>query len=185
MPPHRDATGSSRPWPRILLIAAGALLVARIGTGLWEQQHPSAALENAGQTAAKDLVQWQPLASAEAASRAQNKPILYDFSAEWCGPCKLMSAEVFANAKAAEQINARFVPVQIVDRTQEDGHNAPEVQALQDRFKIDAFPTIVLYSPQTGRHESMTGFGGRDGMMVELMQALAGVNRPASPDSVQ
>ena len=184
MPPHRDA-GSSRPWPRILMIAAGALLVARIGTGIWEQQHPSAALESAGQAAARELVQWQPLASAEAAAHAQHKPILYDFSAAWCGPCKLMSAEVFADAKAAEQINTRFVPVRIVDRTQEDGRNVPEVQALQDRFRIDAFPTLVLYSPETGRHESMTGFGGRDRMMVELTQALAAVNRPASPDSVQ
>lgn len=186
MPPHRDATGSSRPWPRILMIAAGALLVARIGTSIWEEQHPSAQMGRPGQAAAKELVQWQPLASAEAASRAQKKPILYDFSAEWCGPCKLMSAEVFADAKAAEQINTQFVPVRIVDRAHEDGRNVPEVQAIQDRFKIDAFPTIVVYSPETGRHESRTGYGGRKGMMVELTQALAAVNRPtASPDSVR
>ncbi len=185
MPPHRDATGSSRPWPRILMIAAGALLIARVGTGIWEDQHPSAPVERPGQAAGKELVQWQPLAIAESASRALNKPILYDFSAEWCGPCKLMSAEVFADAKAADQINTRFVPVRIVDRTHEDGQNVPEVQTLQDRFKIDAFPTIVVYSPATGRHESMTGYGGREGMLEELTQALAAVNRPASPDSAQ
>lgn len=186
MPPHRDATGSSRPWPRILMIAAGALLVARIGTGIWEEQHPAAPVERPGQPAAKELVEWQPLAGAEAAARALNKPILYDFSAEWCGPCKLMSAEVFADAKSAEQINTRFVPVRVVDRTQEDGRNVPEVRALLDRFNIDAFPTIVVYSPVTGRRESMTGYGGRDRMMVKLAQALAAVNgAPASPDSVQ
>ena len=76
--------------------------------------------------------------------------------------------------------------MRIVDRAHEDGRNVPEVQAIQDRFKIDAFPTIVVYSPETGRHESRTGYGGRKGMMVELTQALAAVNRPtASPDSVR
>ncbi len=183
-PPHEIRGGSSRPLPRILLLVAAALLVARIGTGIWEERHPP---EVQGQAVHAELVQWQPAATAEALARAQHKPIFYDFSAEWCGPCKLMSAEVFADTKSAQEINTQFVPVRVVDRAHEDGRNTPEVQALQDRFAIDAFPTVVLYSPETGRHESMSGYGGRAGMMKELSQALAMISRPAdaAPDSVR
>jgi len=182
MPPQREAPGgSSRQLPRILLIVAAALLVARIGTGIWEERNPREPGEHA------EFVQWQPIATAEAAARAQGKPIFYDFSAEWCGPCKMMSAEVFADENSAKEINSQFVPVRVVDRSREDGRNAREVQALQDRFRIEAFPTIVLYSPETGRHESITGYGGREGMLMKLSNALAQVKGPGAspPDSLE
>jgi thiol:disulfide interchange protein len=187
MPPHREAQGgSSRPLPRILLLVAAALLVARVGTGIWEARSPrehTQRIEHGEQVEHGEFVKWQPIATAEAAARVQHKPIFYDFSAAWCGPCKMMSAEVFADPNRAKQINSQFVPVQVVDRSHEDGRNAPEVQALQDRFEIDAFPTIVLYSPETGRHESLAGYGGGEDMFVQLSRATVQVNRPAASQS--
>jgi len=36
------------------------------------------------------------------------------------------------------------VPVRVIDRQLEDGWNAPAVAALQERFKIGDFPTLVV-----------------------------------------
>jgi thiol:disulfide interchange protein len=146
----------------VLLAAAGVLLVARIAACIYEDRNPPE-LAN--------LVEWQAIAAAESLARTSGRPILYEFSAEWCVPCKTLEAEVFAESKSADILNRRFVPVRIVDRMQEDGRNSPEVQALEERFRVDSFPTLVVFAPETRRSEVIEGYPGRDNLMKQLVRA--------------
>jgi thiol:disulfide interchange protein len=166
MPPAERGAGtagtSTRGLPRWLLIAAMALLVARIGTGLYEEKHPPAKA---------DLVRWRPIERAIVEARQTNKPILYDFSADWCVPCQTMQREVFADEQAAAMIEKSFVPVRVIDRQREEGHNPAAVDTLQRRFKIESFPTLVIAPTEKGEPVVLEGYGGRAVTMQRLTQA--------------
>jgi thiol:disulfide interchange protein len=149
-PPTRRS-GSSRAAPVALLALAGVLLVARVATGIYDHLHPPTR---------PDLVEWRDPETGQAEARATGKPILYDFTADWCGPCRQMQREVFAKPASAERINAGLVPIRVLDRAREEGRNPPGVEALQKRFGVTAFPTLVVASPDGGRFESKSGYRG-------------------------
>ena len=79
----------------------------------------------------------QPLALNEAGfERYLNKsqqPLLVDFWAPWCGPCKMM-APVFA--QAASQLEPQFRLIKI---------NTEEEQNLAGRMRIQSIPTLAIF----------------------------------------
>jgi thiol:disulfide interchange protein len=108
----------------------------------------------------KDLVRWVPAPAAGRMAEVSRKPIFYEFSAEWCGPCHVLENEVFRDAKLAGLINQGFIPVKVIDRRRETGSNPPEVAKLQGQYAVRAFPTIVVV--RAGRAPvTLVGFRGR------------------------
>ncbi|MGH8768156.1 MAG: thioredoxin TrxC [Burkholderiales bacterium] len=64
---------------------------------------------------------------------ANDVPVVVDFWAPWCGPCRIMAPE-YEKAAAMLEPNARFAKV-----------NTEEVQALAQRFNIRSIPTMALF----------------------------------------
>jgi uncharacterized protein YyaL (SSP411 family) len=126
-----------------------------------------------------DRVEWVPLASAGELSRATGRPLLYHFSAEWCGPCKRLERDVFADPRRASWIGRQFVPVRVLDREREDGLNSDEVRRLKEQMGVDAFPTLVVARPDgtvVARHE---GYGGNARQIAQVLdQALGRARKP-------
>lgn len=60
-------------------------------------------------------------------------PVLVDFYAEWCGPCKLM-------VPILEQVNA-----QLSDRLRIVKIDTERYANLATKYQIEALPTLVLF----------------------------------------
>jgi thiol:disulfide interchange protein len=124
---------SSQRWiPLWLPIVAAALIVARIISSHWDVKSKI------------DLVRWVPARNAESLAAAMHKPIFYEFSADWCMPCHMLEDDVFHDQRLARMINDRFVPVRLIDTRRERGSNPPDVARLQQRFRVNGFPTVVV-----------------------------------------
>lgn len=70
-------------------------------------------------------------------AKEQDKLIFFDAYADWCGPCKVMDATVFADPVAGRYFNTNFINAK-VDMEKGEG---PE---LLKTYPVSAFPTYLL-----------------------------------------
>ena len=127
-----------------------------------------------GTPAAKGIA-WLPASTdaevdaAFAQARAQQKPVLLYWGAEWCPPCNQLKATLFNRQDFIERTRA-FVPVYI------DG-DQPGAQKLGARFKVRGYPTMVVLSPAGAE---MTRLPGEvDAQQVTQVLTLGlGLQRP-------
>ncbi|WP_316818655.1 thioredoxin family protein [Pedobacter nyackensis] len=80
--------------------------------------------------------QHSSLAEVKEMAKAKNKLIFIDFYTDWCGPCKMMSKEVFPQKEVGDFYNANFIAVKI-DAEKGEG------PAIAKQYGISGYPTLA------------------------------------------
>ena len=78
---------------------------------------------------------------------------------------------MFSDPHAAESIRQGYIPVRVLDRQREEGRNPPDVAALQTRYRVQAFPTLVVVRPDGSEATRIEGYAGRQATLARLGQA--------------
>ncbi len=81
------------------------------------------------------------LAQALERAPAENKPIIAELSATWCGTCRSMDRTVFSNTQVKEFLTEQAIYVRIDEKDSEAKH-------FTQTYKAQGYPTIVLLDDQ-------------------------------------
>jgi len=130
---------------------------------------------------APPLVRWTALEKASPTSAAGRKPVLYDFTAEWCAPCHKLDQEGWADAEIAGLVNRSYVAARVLDRSREEGKNPALVEELQRKYSVEAFPTLVVAGTDGREIARMEGYGGRTVLENFLKESRAKSSAAPSP----
>ena len=93
-------------------------------------------------------------------AKKEKKLIFIDCYTSWCGPCKMLSANVFTREDVGNQFNRDFVNVKYDMEKDADG------VILKNTFDVKAFPTLVFVDPNTRQVvHKMVGAGSAEWLM--------------------
>jgi thiol:disulfide interchange protein DsbD len=91
-------------------------------------------------------VAWQPYSDQVLAeARNSKKPVIIDFYATWCTPCRELEEVTFHDQAVVKEATDHFVMVK-VDLTQSGN---PLYEALLKQYVIKGVPTIVFLNLQS------------------------------------
>jgi thiol:disulfide interchange protein DsbD len=76
-------------------------------------------------------------------AQAQKRPMIIDFMADWCLPCKEMDVRVFANPEVGDEL--RDFTLLRVDLTREDEDAA--LSAVKAKYGVNTLPAVRIVSP--------------------------------------
>lgn len=142
-------SASQRSLPGFMAVVLVALALGRIAVELVP------GLRDAGME--DGLIEWRSHEDALEESARTGRPILLEFSTDWCAPCRRMDAETWSDERVAETVARHFIPVRLV-HSKDPARNRPADEALRQAHGVEAFPTLLVVLPGDLGAERSVGF---------------------------
>ncbi|MBM1172127.1 protein-disulfide reductase DsbD [Microvirga arabica] len=160
----------------IAAVLYGGTLVVGTAGGATDPLQPLAFLARGSQPepttelAATQVTTPEQFDAAVSTARQQGKPILVDFTADWCVTCKEIERDVFGNPDVQERLkDVAFIKADVTEYNESS-------RTLMQRFSVIGPPTILFLDPKTGQEITPVrtiGTIDADGFLQKLTAAGA------------
>lgn len=89
-----------------------------------------------------DLVNLEdvPFETALLRSQQEQKPVILEFSADWCSSCRKLDKTVLAESQVNEKIRSEYIFSRL-------DYDLPEERQIFDQFGVKGFPLIIIIKP--------------------------------------
>lgn len=167
-----EESGKSAHWRKGIGIVILILGVASMLNGLlthygWRNAGPvgSAVVERiAGET-----VGWRADESAALAeARSSGRPVLIDFTAEWCGACHELDKLTWSDPAISGALGG-FVALRL-DMTRKNA----DTDAIRSRWRVNGLPTVIVLDRQGNEVDRFFGFRPPEQVLPLLQRAAQG-----------
>ena len=111
----------------------------------------------------QSVFQQLSLAEALQQAKADDKLVMIDFYADWCGYCDKLDDTTWKDAKVQAWLRGHVVPIKI------------DVDAEQDlaaKYQVRGLPTIVFLKPDGSEVERVGGYVDEDVFLQEVVPAV-------------
>lgn len=109
----------------------------------------------------EDKIHWLTLEEAYEKNKKEPRKIFVDVYTDWCGWCKKMDKETFANAQVAAYVTDHYYAVKLDAESERafelEGQKMTERQVAQ-QFGVRSFPTIVLIHEDFQKFQPVPGY---------------------------
>jgi thioredoxin:protein disulfide reductase len=147
----------------VLTVVGGFLFVASFDV---PKEAPVAILDPSVTT--DKLLAWEHREEdALAKAKAEKRPMIVDFTADWCGACKQLTRETFEHPRVMKEAS-NFVAVKI-DATDDENE---QINAVKGKYKVVGLPTVVVLDSNGIERKRFNEFVGPD----QFMAAIEGIN---------
>lgn len=139
---------------------------------IFAMSDPMSCLGQAGIMFNKEL-SWQQI---KQLAKQENKYIFVDVYATWCGPCKIMDEQVFADSIVGKVFNEKFISVRVqADKTKADSEYTKswyDIANIINSQYIQVYPTSLFFSPDGDLAFKVSGMRDVNGFLKEANNAL-------------
>lgn len=89
-------------------------------------------------------------AEALAKAKKENKLLFVDYYTTWCGPCKMMSKNIFPKDEVGKYFNEKFISLKM-DAEKGEGPD------LAKKYKVSGYPTMIYFDSEGKEIKRLTG----------------------------
>ena len=111
-------------------------------------------------------IEWMNFSEGLQKAKQEDKPVMVDFYADWCGPCRMMDQITYEDEKVIEEVMKNFVPVKV---------DVDVEQTLAYQFGIYSIPTIVYLDENGNEVYRTVGYRSVSQILADMNEALSRV----------